>query len=228
MKRVVFLVALGVTLQAGAAVGQAPAAAPVTDAAPLVAAPPLPRPEALGVALPLGPVCDADWLVGVPLPEITGPGGCGVPSPVELSSAAGVTLDPPAVLSCGAARALAAWLVSDVKPAAAAAGDRLMALDVAATYACRSRNNQPGAKLSEHGLGRAIDVAAFRLGQGSGSTSGATSGVAVAPDAPSLVPTARAAACGPFSTVLGPGSDAFHEAHLHLDVAERRHAPYCR
>ena len=31
----------------------------------------------------------------------------------------------------------------------------------------------------------------------------------------------RAAACGRFSTVLGPGSDGYHESHIHLDLAER-------
>ncbi|TIQ63130.1 MAG: extensin family protein, partial [Mesorhizobium sp.] len=29
-------------------------------------------------------------------------------------------------------------------------------------------------------------------------------------------------ACGPFKTVLGPGSDADHSLHLHLDLAPRR------
>ena len=31
----------------------------------------------------------------------------------------------------------------------------------------------------------------------------------------------RAAACGRFTTVLGPGSDGYHESHIHLDLAER-------
>jgi hypothetical protein len=32
----------------------------------------------------------------------------------------------------------------------------------------------------------------------------------------------RASACARFSTVLGPGSDGYHEEHIHLDLAERR------
>ena len=32
----------------------------------------------------------------------------------------------------------------------------------------------------------------------------------------------RDAACARFSTVLGPGSDGYHESHVHLDLAERR------
>lgn len=27
--------------------------------------------------------------------------------------------------------------------------------------------------------------------------------------------------CGRFSTVLGPGSDAFHESHVHIDLEQR-------
>lgn len=229
MTRVGLLVALGLALQAPAAAGEVPGDVPVPGVLPEpgdlpgavlvpVAGTPLPRPAVAG------PVCDADVLVGVPLPEITGPGGCGVAAPVELRFAAGVELEPPAVVSCGAARALAAWLTMDVKPVLAAAGERLVGLDIAGTYVCRGRNGQPGAKLSEHGLGHALDVAAFRLAE----RSGAVAPVVVAPGAPPLVATARAGACGPFSTVLGPGSDAFHETHLHLDVAERRHGPYCR
>jgi hypothetical protein len=37
----------------------------------------------------------------------------------------------------------------------------------------------------------------------------------------------RRAACGPFTTVLGPGSDRFHRDHLHLDTARGR-GPYCK
>jgi hypothetical protein len=33
----------------------------------------------------------------------------------------------------------------------------------------------------------------------------------------------RKAACGPFKTVLGPGSDADHALHFHFDLAPRRH-----
>lgn len=182
---------------------------------PVAAQGPPPRPP-----LP-GPICDTDALVGTPLPAIAGPDGCGVAAPVEVAFASGVALDPPATMTCAAARSLRAWLDTGAKPAVAATGERLAALQVAGAYVCRSRNNQPGAKLSEHGLGRALDVAALRFADGGAVDVGAGAGAA-------LVATVRAAACGPFATVLGPGSDAFHETHLHLDVEERRRGPYCR
>jgi hypothetical protein len=31
----------------------------------------------------------------------------------------------------------------------------------------------------------------------------------------------RQSACARFKTVLGPGSDGYHEDHIHLDLAER-------
>ncbi len=34
--------------------------------------------------------------------------------------------------------------------------------------------------------------------------------------------TIRSSVCARFSTVLGPGSDGYHEEHIHLDLAERR------
>jgi len=32
----------------------------------------------------------------------------------------------------------------------------------------------------------------------------------------------KEAACARFTTVLGPGSDGYHESHVHLDIIERR------
>lgn len=37
--------------------------------------------------------------------------------------------------------------------------------------------------------------------------------------------TIRQSACATFTTVLGPGSDSYHENHIHLDLIER-HAGY--
>ena len=34
--------------------------------------------------------------------------------------------------------------------------------------------------------------------------------------------TIRSTACARFSTVLGPGSDGYHEEHIHLDLEPRR------
>ncbi|MFY9319919.1 extensin family protein, partial [Lentibacter algarum] len=39
---------------------------------------------------------------------------------------------------------------------------------------------------------------------------------------------AHKAACGPFGTTLGPGSDGYHEDHLHFDTARYSGGPYCK
>ena len=84
------------------------------------------------------------------------------------------------------------------------------------SYDCRGRNRVAGAKISEHGKGNAIDIRAIKLANG--TVVEFTSPI-VAKDFRERV---RAAACGRFSTVLGPGSDGYHESHIHLDLAERR------
>jgi hypothetical protein len=85
----------------------------------------------------------------------------------------------------------------------------------AAIYECRGRNRGRGATMSEHGRANALDVRGFKLadGQAIGLTD-----VNVAKDWREGI---RTSACARFSTVLGPGSDGFHEEHIHLDLAER-------
>lgn len=186
--------------------------------------PPPPRPMGLApAAVPAepGPVCNLGGLVGRPEPPRAEQGGCRLSDAVALKSIGGATLSPPLIVTCETARTLAQWLEGVARPALSEMGGGLSGVDVAAGYVCRTRNNQPGAKISEHALGRAVDVMALRRADGSVlRIKGATG-----PDA-ALVARLRAGACGPFTTVLGPGSDAFHEDHLHFDIAERRRT-YC-
>ncbi len=154
-------------------------------------------------------------------------GRCGIADPVAVSALAdgAVRLSRTAVLNCPAAAALARFVRDEANPAArAVTGGDLTGLRVAAAYVCRTRNSQPGARLSEHGRGNAIDISAFRLVDGSWiEVQGAEA------DGRRFVESVRKAACGPFKTVLGPGADAHHDDHLHLDLAERRNgSTYCR
>ena len=93
-------------------------------------------------------------------------------------------------------------------------------MQVVGHYAYRPRNNQAGARLSEHGRGRAIDIGGVILDDGTRLT--------VARDWPDpALREMHEAACGIFGTTLGPGSDGFHEEHVHYDTARGR-GPYCR
>lgn len=171
-------------------------------------------------------ICGDARLTGTAAATLVGAGACGIENPVRLTSAAGVTLKRPVVVGCKVARRLADWIEADVGPAARKAlGARLVAIEPFAGYSCRPRNNRPGARMSLHGTGKAIDVGAFSFDDGRE--------VSVKRDwragdgRAAFLRTAWRGACRHFGTVLGPQSDRHHQDHFHVDVAEGR-APYCR
>ncbi|TFL18628.1 extensin-like domain-containing protein [Jannaschia formosa] len=147
---------------------------------------------------------------------------CGILQPIEVSEILpGVALEPAATLRCPTVVALAQWTRDFVRPAADRLGrGDLTALRGGSGYTCRRRNNQPDGKLSQHAFGNAFDVTAFAFAGGEP--------LPIMPRArdgtleESFQDAVRASACMEFTTVLGPGSDEFHDDHLHLDVVERR------
>lgn len=168
-----------------------------------------------------GAICGDSGLRGETLPPIAARmRGCGIAEPVRVTEVDGVRLSTPATLDCPTARALRQWVETGLKPAVGRAG--VSELKIAAHYTCRTRNNRPGAPVSEHGRGKAIDIAGIRLGNGEMIT--------VLGDYRSsrVLQKARRAACGIFGTTLGPGSDRFHNDHFHFDTARHRNGPYCR
>ena len=157
--------------------------------------------------------------------RVSGPGGCGIGSALEVSGVAGVWLTPPATLSRDEAQKLNAWVRDRAIPLVGRRGGGLSELTVAASYACRTRNSRPGARLSEHAKGNAIDISGFVLRDGSRVT--VKEGWGRGADG-ELLARLRRSACGPFGTVLGPGSDGHHLDHFQLDAARYRSGPYCR
>ena len=151
--------------------------------------------------------------------------GCGVESAVRVRSVSGIALSQSAVMDCRTAASLKSWLERSAKPALARKGGGLKSLRVAAHYACRTRNNRKGAKISEHGKGRAIDISAFRLANGSE--------VSVLQgwnnrNFSKALRQMHKGACGPFGTVLGPNADRYHRDHFHFDTARYRSGSYCK
>ncbi|MFK7877706.1 MAG: extensin family protein [Paracoccaceae bacterium] len=151
--------------------------------------------------------------------------GCGVKDAVKVRSVSGIGLTQGAVMNCTTAKALKTWVTDSVKPAFANQGGGLDRLKVAAHYACRTRNNKTGARISEHGKGRAIDISGFYLRDGSLVT--VLKGWRAKGSARALARVHKGA-CGPFGTVLGPNADRFHQDHFHFDTAKYRSGPYCR
>jgi hypothetical protein len=152
--------------------------------------------------------------------------GCAVDNAWRLRSLMGVRFSQPAIVNCGVVAPLSNWMAGTVQPAAQRAfGESVVAIDVAASYSCRARNNKNGAKMSEHGFGNAIDVAAFTLE--SGRKVEVEQGFWGSRRESRFLADVREGSCRDFSTVLGPGSDRHHKDHIHLDLANRS-GRYCR
>ena len=188
--------------------------------------PPIAAPPPVAVVSDHGPPTDCDqrlapMAVFKPKPTLTGPGACGGPDLVELDAVvlpdgARVGVTPAATLQCGMAESFAAWVRDEVVQRLAPLQSPLRAVINEDSYECRGRNRVANAKVSEHGKGNAIDVRAFVLADGRKFV------LTDVNEPKELRLSLQESACGRFTTVLGPGSDAYHEQHIHLDVLARR------
>jgi hypothetical protein len=150
---------------------------------------------------------------------------CVIDDPVRLLSVVNPALadrrilfpDKP-LLSCAMAERLARFSVDIAAPLALGVfGKELAAVATGPGHECRPRNRKAGARMSSHGRGLAVDVAHVALHGGAKIAVGAPAG----PLDVRYLTALRAAACGSFNTVLGPGSDAAHADHIHIDMEPR-------
>ena len=184
---------------------------PAEQAAP--AAPP--PPSACRLAL------TEEIAIAPSIPDIRGPGDCGGEDLVRLEAVMlpdkrRVSVKPAAILRCPMASALAQWIRTDIAPLAASLGSVISDLDNFDSFECRGRNRMVSGRLSEHGRANALDVRALKLanGQSISLTDRTVSR--------GFRESVLHSVCARFSTVLGPGSDGYHEDHIHLDLMERR------
>jgi hypothetical protein len=152
--------------------------------------------------------------------SLGGSGECAVTDAVRLEAVilrdgSRVAVRPPATLRCDMAESVVRWVRDDVAAAVQALGAPLGSIDNYASYDCRGRNNVVGAQLSEHGKANALDIHSFRLVNGKIVE---LTDPHVARDFREIT---RKSACGRFYTVLGPGSDGYHEDHVHVDLRQR-------
>jgi hypothetical protein len=153
---------------------------------------------------------------------IDGEGLCGLAAPYTVAAIApGVRLTPDTEMSCAAALATSKWVTKAVLPAVEALGPdiSLTRITHASTYVCRKRNNQSGGRMSEHALGGAIDISRFDFDGRAPLPIVPRAGKGTIEEA--FQRAVRAGACLYFTTVLGPGSDGYHDDHLHFDVIRR-------
>ena len=83
-------------------------------------------------------------------------------------------------------------------------------------YEYRNRNQEATDKIIAHAIGLALDISGFELANGQIVSVGSSSD----PVSEAVLRTIRTAGCGWFTTILGPGSDAAHANHLHVDLQQ--------
>lgn len=205
----------------------------IADTAAPPPPPPVFSPSTLPSGLPERPANGAEeqscdralryFARAAPLPEIDDGGGCFIEAPYDVIGAGRnptVSLVPSATLQCETIRALANWLDGPVQRTARDLYGRSVAgIWVAASYVCRPRNGDEGARLSEHAEGNAIDISGFVFDDG--SVIGVEHGWSGDAISAAFLERVHARACGIFTTVIGPDGDADHKTHIHLDLARR-------
>jgi len=131
-----------------------------------------------------------------------------------------VAMKPAATLACPIVSALDRWLADAVQPAAQRwFGARVVEIRQISAYSCRGMNGDSHAHISEHAFGNALDIAAFTLANGRQVT--VKDGWRGLPEEQGFLRDIEAAACQQFSTVLAPGSNAYHYDHIHVDLMRR-------
>jgi len=131
-----------------------------------------------------------------------------------------VNVQPTATLACPLVSQLDNWFASGVQPAAMRwFGVPVAEIKQISAYSCRGMNGQRGARISEHAFGNALDVASFTPADGRRVT--VKDGWRGLPEEQGFLRDVHASACQLFSTVLAPGSNAFHYDHIHVDLMRR-------
>jgi hypothetical protein len=159
-------------------------------------------------------------------------GVCGMEQPLQVSALLDGTVEvvSTATMGCPVTVATERWLAEAVQPAAMTRlGSPVVRIHQMSSYACRTRNSVPGAELSEHAFGNALDVGSFELADGRVISVLDDWGRGT-PEEKDFLREAHATACNYFNTVLGPGVEN-HSDHFHLDLAHHNEAGtsrYCR
>jgi hypothetical protein len=166
-----------------------------------------------------------------PESSINGAGTCGMVHPFKVAAMNNGTVEvsPKATLACPVISELDRWISDSVQRSAMTwFGEQVAEIKQISAYSCRGMNGQPGAHISEHAFGNALDIAAFKLQSGhevvikkawkNGSYEERGFLRDVAMDA-----------CERFATVLAPGSNVYHYDHIHLDLSRRASGnTYCK
>ena len=146
---------------------------------------------------------------------------CIISNPVSILSISipngTITLPANMLNKCEFALEFTRWVADVANPLARQhLGSPIAKLHSGTGFTCRRRNNLPTGKLSEHAFGNAIDIIGLTLKNGDRFSVEDPAGME--PSYARFFAALRKTACGYFTTVLGPGSNAAHATHLHLDL----------
>ena len=164
----------------------------------------------------------------VDLPRISNGPACGIAYPIRLTGlSGGIKIKPAATLNCHVTAEFAKWVKRDVAPAARARYlSGIDSITQLSSYSCRTMNSEPGAPMSEHARGNAIDVGSITLNSGRKIDVRKPGWFAFRQRG--FLNTVRADSCGYFNTVLGPGTNKYHWNHFHFDLRQRKSGrSYC-
>ncbi|UZK67652.1 extensin-like domain-containing protein [Sphingomonas sp. M1-B02] len=157
------------------------------------------------------------------LPAVQSEGQCGYSDVVRFASGGSrqIRFSPANLgVSCPVAAALTLWEWNVLQPAAQKHfGARVESVDHLGSYSCRRIYGRTSGDWSEHATADAVDIAGFRLADGTR--------ISVLGDwekegaKAAFLHEVRTGGCKLFSTVLSPDYNAAHRDHLHLDQAKR-------
>jgi hypothetical protein len=138
----------------------------------------------------------------------------------QAPATAPVAVSPPATLACPIVSELDRWIANAVQPAALHwFGTPVAEIKQISAYSCRGMNGNPRASISEHAFGNALDISSFTLSDGRKIT--VRDGWHGLPEEQGFLRDVQGAACEQFTTVLAPGSNAYHSDHIHVDLMRR-------
>lgn len=151
--------------------------------------------------------------------DFGGPGSCGVRTAISLRQST-ATMSAPVTIGCTLAFVLNSYERQIVQPAARRHfGQPVARIRHMGGYACRERSSG-GGRLSEHALGKAIDIGGFELADG--TIVDVEDDWSAGGHRQAFLREISSGACRLFSVVLTPNHDSDHHDHIHLDIGPWR------
>ncbi len=144
-------------------------------------------------------------------------GTCPLSSPVRVQGFGSVALSSSFLASCRLALSSTMFIVQVAKPQAQTQlGSDLIRIDHLGSYACRNVYHRPEAKLSEHATAEALDVAGFRLADGTDVT--VLKGWKEQKPHGDYIRAIFRESCPYFGNSIGPDYNAAHANHFHFGM----------